>query len=106
MRRGDVRWYSFAPPDKQRPVVVLTRDPALDFLNEVTIAPVTRTIRSIPSEVFLDEGDGMPAACVVNLDHVATVSIGRLGSLITTLRAERMREIAHALAFALDLRLR
>lgn len=48
MRRGDVRWYRFASPDKKRPVVVLTRDTALGFLGEVTIAPITSTIRDIP----------------------------------------------------------
>lgn len=54
IRRGDVCWYRFAQPDKRRPVVVLTRDAAIDFLGEVTVAPITTTIRDIPSEVHLD----------------------------------------------------
>jgi len=53
MRRGEVRWHAFAKPDKRRPVVILTRDSALDFLGEVTIAPITSTIREIPTEVVL-----------------------------------------------------
>jgi mRNA interferase MazF len=96
-----VRWYRFAAPDKRRPVVVLTRDSVLQYLGEVTIAPVTSTIREIPSEVRLTSGDGLPRDCAVNLDHVQTVSKGRLGALITTLSTERMREIRSALLFAL-----
>ena len=102
IRRGDVRWYRFARPDKQRPVVVLTRDAALEFLAEVTVAPVTSRIRDIPTEVVLTSDDGLPRTCAANLDHVQTVSRTRVGSLITMLRAGRMRQIADALRFALD----
>lgn len=101
MRRGEVRWYRFAKPDKRRPVVVLTRDSALDFLGEVTVAPITTTVRDIPSEVFLTESDGMPKACAVNLDHIQTVSRARLGPLIATLPLGKMAEIGLALRFAL-----
>ena len=104
MQRGEVRWYRFARPDKQRPIVVLTRDSAISFLGEVTVAPVTSTIRDIPTEVILDESHGMTRPCAVNLDHVQTVPKGRVGRLITTLDAGTMRDVARALAFALDLR--
>jgi mRNA interferase MazF len=70
MYRGEVRWYKFSHPAKRRPVLILTRDSVLDFLGEVTIAPVTGTVRDIPSEVALAEADGMPRACAVNLDHI------------------------------------
>ena len=101
MRRGEVRWYRFARPDKRRPVVVLTRDSVLDYLGEVTIAPVTSTIREVPSEVLLTPGDGLPRDCAINLDHIQTVSKGKIGPLIATLSAERRREIRAALLFAL-----
>lgn len=101
MRRGEVRWYRFAAPDKRRPVVVLTRDSVLEYLGEVTIAPVTSTAREIPSEVPLTSKDGLPRDCAINLDHVQTVSASKIGALITTLGAERMREIRAALLFAL-----
>jgi len=101
MKRGEVRWYRFKAPDKRRPVVVLTRDSALEFLGEVTVAPITTTVRDIPSEVYLNESDGMPMACAVNLDHIQTVSKTRLGPLITALPREKMREIGSALRFAL-----
>ncbi len=101
MKRGDVRWYKFSRPDKRRPVVILTRDSALAFLGEVTIAPLTSTIREIPSEVVLTAADGLPRDCAINLDHVQTVSKGRIGALITSLPPARMREVRWALMFAL-----
>lgn len=101
LARGQVRWYRFRRPDKRRPVVVLTRDSALELLGEVTIAPITTTIREIPTEVVLTKSDGMALECAVNLDHVQTVSRGKLGPLITTLRSDRLEEIRRALLFAL-----
>lgn len=102
MRRGEVRWYKFSRPDKRRPVVILTRGSALEFLSEVTIAPVTSTIRNIPSEVVLTPSDGMPRACAVNLDHIQTVPRAKIGGLITTLEKEKMAEIRSSLLFALE----
>ncbi len=103
MRRGELRWYKFPSPDKRRPVVILTRDSALEFFGKATVAPVTSTIRDIPSEVLLTEADGMPRPCAVNLDHIQTVSKGRIGSLITTLSSARMSQVRQALRFALAL---
>lgn len=102
LRRGEVRWYKFRRPDKKRPVLVLTRDSALDFLGEVTIAPITSAVRDIPSEVFLTQKDGMARDCAVNLDHVQTVANGKIGSLITTLTREKLDRTCEALSFALD----
>ena len=56
--RGEVRLYQFAAPDKKRPALVLTRDSAIAYLSTVTVAPVTSTIRAVPSEVVLNEEDG------------------------------------------------
>ena len=103
MKRGEVRWYTFSHPDKRRPVLVLTRDSILDYLGEATVAPITRTIRNIPSEVMLNGEDGMPHTCAVNCDHVQTVAKGRLGSLITTLPAAKLAAVSRALRFALNL---
>ena len=101
MKRGEVRWYRFSRPDKNRPVVILTQDSALEFLGEVTVAPITSTIRDIPSEILLTKEDGMPKDCAVNLDHVQTVSKGKIGPLITTLGSKKMVELRSALLFAL-----
>lgn len=101
MRRGEVRWYRFAQPDKKRPVVILTRDSAIQYLGEVTVAPVTSTIRDIPSEVLLSQRDGMPRECAINLDHIQTVSKGKIGPLIVSLPLAKMNELHEALVFAL-----
>jgi mRNA interferase MazF len=99
--RGDVRLYQFAPPDKKRPVVVLTRDSAVGYLSTVTVAPITSTIRGVPSEVVLSEEDGMKASCAVNLHHAVTVSQERLGKRVARLSTPRMNEICAALRFSL-----
>ena len=101
LARGDVRLYRFAPPDKQRPVVVLTRDTAIAYLSMVTVAPVTSTIRGVPSEVLLDENDGMKGRCAVNLHNAVTVSQERLGRRLARLSGRRMSEICSALRFSL-----
>jgi mRNA interferase MazF len=99
--RGDVRLYGFAPPDKKRPVVVLTRDSAISYLSTVSVAPITSTIRGVPSEVVLGQEDGMKGACAVNLHNTITVSQDRLGKRVTRLDGLRMKEICGALRFSL-----
>ena len=103
MKRGEIRWYRFKVPDKRRPVVILTRDTILEYLGEVTVAPVTTTIRNIPSEVFLSRTDGMMRDCAINLDHIQTVSNRKIGSLITVLSWQKVCEVSDAIGFALDL---
>ncbi len=103
MKRGEVRWYKFKHPDKKRPVVILTRNSILEYLGEVTIAPVTSTIRDIPSEVLLTPRDGMHNDCAVNCDHIQTVSKSNVGSMITSLSKEKLNEIRDAINFALNL---
>jgi mRNA interferase MazF len=98
--RGDVRLYHFHPPDKKRPVVVLTRDSAVPYLSNVTVAPITSTIRGVPSEVILNEEDDMKAPCAVNLHNVITVSQNRLGKRVAQLSSIRMQEICVALRFS------
>jgi mRNA interferase MazF len=101
VHRGEVRWYKFDQPDKRRPVVVLTRESALNYLGEITVAPVTRTIRNIPTEVLLTVQDGMPTECAINLDHVQTISKEKIGSLITTLSESQLKNVRQALLFAM-----
>jgi len=98
--RGDVRLYQFASPDKKRPVVVLTRDSAVPYLSTVTVAPITLTIRGVPSEVVLNEEDGMKAPCAVNLPNAVTISQNRLGRRVAQLSSLRMGEICAALRFS------
>ena len=70
MRRGEVWWADLPPPVDRRPVVLLSRDAAYRVRTAVTVVPVTRTLRDIPTEVPLDQKDDLPARCVVNLDDL------------------------------------
>lgn len=103
MKRGEIRWYTFKSPDKRRPILILTRDSILAYLGEVTVAPVTSTVRDIPSEVFLSKEDGMKRDCAVNADHIQTVSKGKIGPLIATLSEEKLDQVRRAIQFALAL---
>jgi mRNA interferase MazF len=103
--RGEVRLYQFAAPGKtaakKRPALVLTRAIAIAYLSTVTVAPVTSTIRGVPSEVVLNEEDGMKSPCAVNLHNAVTVSQQRLGRRVAQLSAARMNEVCAALRFSL-----
>ena len=101
MNQGDVYWYIFKEPDKRRPVVLLTRDSAIAYLTSVTVAPITTTIRNIPSEVVLTEADGMSEECAANLDNMQTVAKAQLRGYVTHLSFDRLREIRAAVSFAL-----
>ncbi|MFP4502851.1 MAG: type II toxin-antitoxin system PemK/MazF family toxin [Candidatus Hydrogenedentota bacterium] len=76
MTRGEIRWYFFKPPDKRRPVLILTRDDVIDALNEIIVVPATRTIRGLTTELILTVEDGMPAVCALNFDHVSLAQRG------------------------------
>lgn len=101
LSRGEVRLYRFAPPDKQRPVLILTRQSAVTHLSTVTVAPITSTIRGVPSEVILDASDGMKGPCAINLHNAVTVSQDRLGPRVASLSNSRMSEVCAALRFSL-----
>jgi mRNA interferase MazF len=100
MIRGDVCYYTFKTPDKRRPVVILTRTEIIGYMNTITIAPITSTIRDNATSVWLDEIDGMKEPCAINLDLIQTVSKDRLGSYITHLSEDRMTEVFEAIRFA------
>ena len=103
MKWGEVRWYKFRNPDKKQPVVILTRSSLLDYLGEVTVAPITSTIRDIPSEVLLSKQDGMHNDCAINCDHLQTVSKNNIGALIITPSKEKLFELRNAIGFSLNL---
>ena len=74
MSRGAIRLCRFVSPGKQRPALVLTRESAIGHLSTVTVAPITSTIRGVPSEVILDIEDGVKDRCAVNLHNIVTMS--------------------------------
>lgn len=100
-RRGDV-WWLEDPEIGRRPAVVLTRNAAIEILTWLLVAPVTRRVRDIPTEVSLDADDGMPERCAVTLDNVRPVRTGMLSEHITSLSAARMHEVCRALGHAVD----
>lgn len=98
--RGEV-WWCELPEIGRRPVVVLSRDPAIPRLRRALVAPCTTRVRRLPSEVFLSAGrDPVPLDSAVNLDSVVSVSIGTLTERLGRLSGGRMREICEALAVA------
>ncbi len=104
MKHAEIRWYKFQYPDKKRPVLILTRDSIINYLAEVTIAPITSTIRDIPTEVYLNDENGLNKECVINLDHIQTVSKDKIGALITRLNENKIKEVKKAILFAFGLR--
>ena len=103
MKRGDVWWADLPPPFGRRPVVLLSRDEAYLIRDLVMLAPVTTRIRGLPAEVPLGPEDGLPRACVVNLDTIYTHSKHTLQDLITSLRSDKLQAVDGALHFALGL---
>ena len=90
--------------DKPRPVVVVSRDDARGVRARATVAIVSSTIRSIPTEVLLDHNDGLDHACAVNADELFTMDKSRLERRIGRLRPEKLDALHDALRFALELR--
>ena len=100
--RGEV-WWCEPPEIGRRPVVVLSRDAAIQRLRRVLVAPCTTTIRGLPSEVVLEPGeDPVGRRSAVNLDSVESVSLGVLMARIGRLSDTRMRQICSALDVAVE----
>ena len=100
MTRGEIRWYTFRLPNRRRPVLILARDEIVDRLNEIIVAPATRTIRGLSSEVILTAEDGMPAACALNFDHVSLAQRERIGAVLCQLPESRWPDVRRALLVA------
>lgn len=100
--RGEI-WWCEPPEIGRRPVVLLSRDPAIRGRGRVLVAPCTTTHRGLPSDVELVPGqDPVPLPCVANLDSVEGVSVGLLVERIGRLSDQRMRQICEALALAVE----
>jgi len=104
MKRGEIRWYTFSVPDKRRPVLLLTREPMIGKLNDITVVSITSTIRNLDVEVRLSPAEGMPADCVINCDQIQTLPRHKLGERITELSALKLDEVERALLYALGFR--
>lgn len=101
--RGEIWWAALPEPVGRRPVLLLSRSSAYAVRTSVTVAPLTRTIRSIPSEVKLGKSDGLDVACVVNLDDIQTIRKTVLVERVTRLSGEKLEKVAQAVDFSLGL---
>lgn len=100
MKRGEVRWYTFKPPDKRRPILILSRDEVVEQLNEIVVVPITRTIRGLATEVVLTQDDGMPISSALNFDHVSLAQRVRIGPVRCVLPQARWPDVRGALLAA------
>ena len=100
VNRGEIWGYPFRAPDKKRPVLVLTRQEVIGLLHTVMVAPITSTIRGVPSEVIVGAEEGLKHESALKLDRVQTVERARLAGFIGQVSSERMREVCRALAVA------
>lgn len=98
-RRGEV-WLADLPGDKVRPIVVMTRVAVIRYLHSILAAPVTSTIRAIPTEVALSVEDGLLHPSVANFDNLQLVPRSRLVRRVAVLSDAKLREACRALRFA------
>lgn len=103
MKQGEIWWGVLPGAAGRRPLVILTRTSALAQLTNVTVGPLTRTIRQVPSEVILSPADGVPSVCAVSLDNIVTVRKAAMDQRITSLSAERMEEVFEAIHFVFNM---
>ena len=89
--------------DKSRPVLVLTRELVRPYLRTVTVAPLTRTIRGLSTEVACGHENGLDGRCVVACDHITTIPAANLGRQIGRLLDEQERLVTVAIHAAFDL---
>ena len=99
LHRGEL-WWAEVPGDKLRPVLVITRERFLERLESVLVAPVTSTVREIPTELSLGPEDGMPRPCAASFDNLFTLRRDRFETFIATLRSDRHAELCAAYRFA------
>jgi mRNA interferase MazF len=100
VNRGDIWLYEFQAPDKQRPVLVLTRQEVIGLLRTVMVAPITSTIHGAPSEVIVGVREGLKQDSAVNLDHVQTVAKAQLRRRLGRAGPETMHAVCRALGIA------
>jgi mRNA interferase MazF len=94
-RQGEVWWAE--AEDKRRPVLVITRDDAIPVLRRLVVAPVTRTVRGIPTEIALRDIEGMPVECAASFDNLQPINRRLLTERVGALPATRRRELCSAL---------
>lgn len=100
IHQGDI-WWIEQPDSSRRPALVLTRERSIDVLFDVLVAPLTTTIRDIPTEVHVGPADGVPRASAVDLQHVMTVPKSMLRTRAAVLPAHRWPDVCAAMRVAI-----
>ena len=100
LNRGEIWMYEFKAPDKQRPVLILSRQDVIPLLETVMVAPITSTIRGAPGEVELGVEEGLKHSSAANLDHVQTIDKQKLRRRLGQTGAAKMRDVCRALSIA------
>lgn len=103
MNRGDVYWVRFPAPAGTRPAVLVSREEAYSVRTRLTVVPVFRTVRGIPTEVRLGPADGLPKAGAANADDIVTIPRDLLDRRLATLTRAKLAELDDAIRFALGL---
>lgn len=99
-RQGEIWWAE--AQDKRRPVLVVTRNEAVPVLTSIVVAPVTRTVRDIPTEVPLGPDQGLPEDCAASFDNLQPIRRTFLTRRIGSLRIDETGEICRALEALAD----
>jgi mRNA interferase MazF len=98
--QGEVWWAE--AEDKRRPVLVVTRSDAIPVLTRLVVAPITRTVRGIPTEISFGPDDGLPAECAASFDNLQPINRHLLTHRIASLSPARRHELCDALAALAD----
>ena len=101
VNRGKIWNFRFDRPDKQRPVLILTRQEIIRVLHTVSVAPLTSTIRGVPSEVVVGPEVGLKQPSAINLHHLVTVPKSELRRFVGTVSEETLQKVRKAMLFAL-----
>ena len=102
MRQYEIRWANLPEPIGRRPVLLLTRTPAYEYLAKVIVAEITTTVRGISQEVPLRRRKGLGRPSVANLDNIHVIPSARVGELLGTLVTARHTEVKRAVGYAFD----
>lgn len=90
-------------PAGRRPVLLLTRDAAYEYLNKFVVVEITTTIRDIAVEVRLGRAEGLATKSVANFDNIRTIAksalVKRIGRLAPNRWIEAKRALGHALGW-------
>ena len=101
MRPYEIWWAELPEPVGRRPVLLLSRDAAYDYLTRVIVVEITTVVRSIPVEVPLGAQEGLRRRSVANFDNLHVVPKARLAARIGCVGANRVAEVKRALGCAL-----